>query len=174
MIITTRNDIGNLFNTVFKKGVGVEIGVQNGYNLKQICSQWKGRVLGVDMWPDESNYETAYEVLTGCDHVLIKGHSVIVADIIDDESLDWIYIDAGHSYEEVKADYYAWSPKVRIGGIISFHDYGVNDCIGVKTFIDELMKDNPDMKVNFTTDDFWNDMEYQTAWFYKSILHFSV
>lgn len=37
--------------------------------------------------------------------------------------LDFIYIDGDHSLEGVFYDVYEWTPKVKIGGIISGHDY---------------------------------------------------
>ena len=39
-----------------------------------------------------------------------------------DEELSFVFIDADHSYEGCKADFEAWAPKVRVGGLISFHD----------------------------------------------------
>jgi len=42
---------------------------------------------------------------------------------VKDESLDFIFIDADHSYEHCKQDIELWSPKVRPGGMISGHDY---------------------------------------------------
>ena len=39
-------------------------------------------------------------------------------------SLDFVFIDADHTYEAVKADIHAWWPKIRPGGILSGHDYG--------------------------------------------------
>jgi predicted O-methyltransferase YrrM len=36
--------------------------------------------------------------------------------------IDFIFIDADHSYEAVKADWQAWSSHVRIGGIAALHD----------------------------------------------------
>lgn len=45
------------------------------------------------------------------------------ADHIKDESLDFIFIDADHSYENCKQDIELWVPKVRLGGMISGHDY---------------------------------------------------
>ncbi len=41
-----------------------------------------------------------------------------------DGSLDWVFIDADHSFEAVSADVAAWYPKVKPGGILSGHDYG--------------------------------------------------
>jgi Predicted O-methyltransferase len=37
--------------------------------------------------------------------------------------IDLLFIDAGHKYEEVRSDYLAWSPFVKPGGVIAFHDY---------------------------------------------------
>jgi predicted O-methyltransferase YrrM len=36
--------------------------------------------------------------------------------------IDWLFIDGGHDYETVKADWYNYSPLVREGGMITFHD----------------------------------------------------
>lgn len=37
--------------------------------------------------------------------------------------IDLLFIDAGHSYAEVYGDYCAWTPFVRPGGFLIFHDY---------------------------------------------------
>lgn len=42
---------------------------------------------------------------------------------IKDNSLDFIFIDATHTYNALKNDIELWSPKVRSGGIISGHDF---------------------------------------------------
>ena len=42
------------------------------------------------------------------------------------DSLDWVYIDANHTYEAVSEDIDLWLPKVRPGGVISGHDYSPN------------------------------------------------
>jgi predicted O-methyltransferase YrrM len=39
---------------------------------------------------------------------------------------DLVFIDAGHSFEQVQADIKAWLPKVKKGGIIAGHDYSVD------------------------------------------------
>lgn len=42
-----------------------------------------------------------------------------------DRSLDFVYIDAVHTFDGVISDITYWLPKVRIGGFIGGHDY---DC----------------------------------------------
>ncbi len=53
----------------------------------------------------------------------IREFSVDAAAQIPDRSLDFVYIDAAHDFANVAADLRAWSPKVRIGGIVAGHDY---------------------------------------------------
>lgn len=55
----------------------------------------------------------------------------------DDLSIDFIFIDADHSYEAVKADIIAWMPKIKIGGLITGHDYDYQKT-GVKKAVDEI------------------------------------
>ena len=42
-----------------------------------------------------------------------------------DESLDFVFIDGNHLYQNVSADICAWWPKLRRGGLLTGHDYGV-------------------------------------------------
>lgn len=49
---------------------------------------------------------------------------------------DLVFIDADHSYEAVKADIAAWTPKVRKGGVLAGHDYGVFE--GVTRAVNEI------------------------------------
>lgn len=42
---------------------------------------------------------------------------------VPDESLDWVFIDANHVYVYAREDIIQWSRKVKIGGIVSGHDF---------------------------------------------------
>ena len=48
-----------------------------------------------------------------------------VHSLVGNQQLDFLMIDGDHSYEGVKQDYFMYSPFVRSGGWIAFHD--IND-----------------------------------------------
>jgi hypothetical protein len=53
--------------------------------------------------------------------------SVDAAATFKDAYLSFAFIDANHLYEGISADIKAWAPKVRPGGILAGHDYGMPD-----------------------------------------------
>jgi hypothetical protein len=54
------------------------------------------------------------------------------------EPLDFVYLDANHSYDGVKEDLGLWFQKVRDFGVIGGHDYGHVNFPGVKKAIHEF------------------------------------
>jgi len=57
--------------------------------------------------------------------VLIRAKSVEAAQHMRKKRIDFVYIDAGHDYDNVRADLHAWEPLLRSGGIMSGHDYSM-------------------------------------------------
>ena len=55
--------------------------------------------------------------------IVYRMFSSEAAKYINNNSLDFIFIDGNHSYEYVKEDIELWYPKVKIGGLVSGHDY---------------------------------------------------
>ena len=53
------------------------------------------------------------------------------------ESVDWVFIDGCHAYEQVKSDITLWKSRLKQGGLLSGHDY-VSDCPGVMKAVNEL------------------------------------
>lgn len=113
-----------------------------GHFSWSILDQWKGkRLYSVDPWAYQENvsldasnieqsaqeaaYQTAKQVLApfGSRSEIIRDFSVNAAKRFENNTLDFVYIDARHDYRSARSDLDAWYPKVRPGGIIAGHDY---------------------------------------------------
>jgi len=106
---------------------GAEVGVFTGYYSEVLCKAMPGLDLTcVDIW-GSGKYKRAEDEcrarLAPYDVTIIKEYSVDAANKIADASLDFVYIDGAHDYENAKADIKAWAPKVRVGGIIAGDDF---------------------------------------------------
>lgn len=64
--------------------------------------------------------------------------SLEAAAMFSDNSIDFVYIDGAHEYDDLKADIAAWGPKVKNGGIIAGDDYGIGVHPDVKRVVDEI------------------------------------
>lgn len=82
---------------------------------------------------------------------IVRSDSLEAAKGIADGSLDFVFIDADHTYAGCKADIEAWKPKIKKGGFISGHDYENPDfpAWGVKQAVHELLG-QPELGDNFT------------------------
>lgn len=59
--------------------------------------------------------------------------------IYENETIDFVYIDADHTYYSVIRDINNWIPKVKKGGYIGGHDINISD---VKKAVDEKFNSN--------------------------------
>ena len=78
-------------------------------------------------------------------YLMLQNTTLEAAKMFPDGYFDWIYLDATHTYAAAKRDIHAWYPKVRVGGLVSGHDYqfqhqsiGDGYTFGVKDAIDEF------------------------------------
>lgn len=76
---------------------------------------------------------------------LLVEDSSVAAEKFPDEYFDYVYIDAQHEYDNVLKDIKAWLPKVKKGGFLAGHDYGlpgvmkaINECFD---FVDHQNED---------------------------------
>lgn len=79
----------------------------------------------VDCWLDEEVYKTFINNIepVKMNIKVIKSFSNKIVNNYNDNSLDFVFIDAHHSYESVKEDINLWYSKIKIGGIIAGHDF---------------------------------------------------
>lgn len=74
----------------------------------------------------------------------VKLDSTEASKLYPDDYFDLIYIDAAHDYKSIYNDIKNWLPKIKNGGIISGHDYNLDDVkkavnewfINIETFSD--------------------------------------
>jgi len=131
--ITGRDQIPLYLNENGLIGTGAEIGVSRGRHAHRILKTWNGKMLLlVDAWRKypEKQDETRKRLKIYKDRCkVIHKPSIEAAKEISNESLDFCFIDVGHSYEAVKEDINAWWPKMRKGGLFCGHDYSINEDI---------------------------------------------
>ncbi len=152
---------------------GVEIGTAQGRyaeilhnsipNLTLLCVDNYG-----NRW--EPLYEEAKTRLTPYGIPIWHMRSLEGAEAIKEESQDFVFIDADHSYEMVRDDIEAWTPKVRIGGIVSGHDYYLtrHGNLGVIQAVNEYA-DKHGYELQFTRWDLEADNkdDRQPCWYFR-------
>lgn len=70
------------------------------------------------------NCSRAYPLLSYQHIELICLPSIFAADGFWDATVDFVFLDASHDYDSVKADIQAWLPKIKPGGLLAGHDAG--------------------------------------------------
>lgn len=70
-------------------------------------------------------YNHFLENIDSVKHIInpIRKPSLEAVSLYDANSLDFIFIDASHDYDNVLKDIQAWFPKIKQQGVISGHDY---------------------------------------------------
>ncbi len=125
---------------------GVEVGCWQGRSVCYLAKEFAGygkrvRIDCVDLWTGGKDEElVALVAAMGGPHKLFEAFQRAVEGIPQigdihecdsakaaryylDNSLDFVFLDAGHTYEEVRADIAAWLPKVKPGGLLFGHDF---------------------------------------------------
>ena len=136
-----------------RTGSWAEIGVAQGNHARQMLRTGGFSSLYlIDTWEDDpywmemtgqEKYESCLEILRNCPDppcTMIRKTSVDAAKLFDDQSLDFAFIDADHSYASAREDIAAWYPKVRDGGVIAGHDYTDWETMGVIQAVDEFVE----------------------------------
>lgn len=134
---------------------GAEVGVERGLFSKVFCETIpKIELLLVDTWAvgedmmskevgqalADRRYRQAQRRLKGYNVKFLKGKSMDMVRDIPYESLDFVYIDAAHDFDNVVMDIVEWTKRVRKGGLIAGHDYYKFREAGVIEAVDAYIK----------------------------------
>jgi len=87
---------------------------QDFYDINDGASQ-KGNMAEVEKTFDE-NTSAINKIIK------VKQKSLEAAQHIENNSLNFVYLDGSHKYEDVVNDIITWIPKIKKGGILAGHD----------------------------------------------------
>lgn len=115
---------------------GAEVGVFKGDFAEKLCQGNPDLTLNcidpwecIDGYDDYSSeslaraYNDTIDKLAKYDCNIIKKTSMDAVKDFEDESLDFVYLDGAHDFKNVAMDLCEWIKKIRVGGILSGHDY---------------------------------------------------
>lgn len=129
---TTRDGLAQVFAEL-GFGKGAEIGVAEGRYSQVLCETIPGLALMcVDPYrayercsQEMCNKRCAAAVkrLAGYGVQFQKMPSMEAVRLVPEESLDFVYIDGAHDFDNAMLDIIGWAKRVRKGGIVSGHDY---------------------------------------------------
>ena len=107
--------------------LGVEI-INSGKDIKLDCvDTWLGapELMNEDVIVNGTLYSDFIRNIEPLKDIIkpIRLTSTQASHLYEDESLDFVFIDADHTKEGFSADMSCWFPKVKKGGVIAGHDY---------------------------------------------------
>lgn len=122
----------------------VEVGSakgENAYQMLKACPTLRLWMVDLVDYPERQELLKPFE-----DRItFVNKESSVAAKDFPDKSLHYIYIDAGHEYDEVTADLQAWYPKLQPGSFIGGHDFWYKP---VQEAVKDFFKDKAVMCVN--------------------------
>ena len=122
-----------------------EIGAWKGESAV-IASNYFKKITSIDPYPNENMSVVREEYLKNTKHIqdctLIEQTSDTAVKLFDNMSIDVLYIDGDHTYDQVKNDFINYHDKVKNGGVIGGHDYWDNTASwpGVRKAVDEMLE----------------------------------
>jgi len=108
----------------------------------------------------QKKYEYLNDSYIKTKSILVREFGAPYAAQFEDNSVDFVYLDADHKYESVKEEIKAWWPKIKLGGILAGHDYIDVSYFGVIPAVDEFVeREKLELKIT--------DEEFATWWVTK-------
>lgn len=140
-----------------KPKVILEIGVHQGYSLLTWQEAFSPqRMIGIDHEPNDIVEQMIKSKELKSNYIIADSHDPWTLEAVkiylDDQPVDFLFIDGDHMYDGVKADLEMYGSLVRKGGIIAFDDMCLLDNPGVEVYRywDEI---NDNYKTDYLHDD---------------------
>lgn len=134
--------------------VCVELGTWLGASAVPVARsvrRWGGTLTCVDTWAGDvyraGDTQPPLMLMSCARNVVAAGVSAnvrfVAAPTLEaarswTQPIDYLYVDADHTYDAVLADLLAWLPHVKPGGLIAGDDYGHRLFPGVRTAWDQV------------------------------------
>jgi hypothetical protein len=160
----------SMIRSLVREGmVGCELGVFAGEFAERLARQSPKSLTLIDSWsspdgmlfsgdvdgnngvslPQDYLYGLVVSRFAKYPHVtVLRGWTYDLIPTLDDGSLDYVYIDADHSYEGMKRDLKLIQSKLKPDGLLMGHDYEMNFQkatipwkFGVQQAVDEFCKE---------------------------------
>lgn len=116
--------------------VMAEVGVRRGGTLFYLLDNFADLTVYAIDTDIKQFYNETVKNKYGDRLIPLQMTSFAAADIIKNDSLDLVFIDANHSYEYVKTDIVKYIPKLKSNGLLTGHDI---DYPGVNRAVNELI-----------------------------------
>jgi hypothetical protein len=132
--------------------VGIELGCAFGVTTEHLLRRLKGTLHGIDPYENYidwnkdvldtqvnlSNFNKLMSATNEFGNRFILHKKTSDESVVDfeDASIDYIFIDGLHTYEQVLRDCINYYPKLKPGGLFSGHDY--NAIVDVRRAVDEF------------------------------------
>lgn len=90
---------------------------------KETYEAWDFEKIEREFWANVGEHKERCAMLRATSEQAARGQCMAGLSSFMPEDVDLVFIDALHDYEHVKQDIALWWPKVRIGGMLCFHDF---------------------------------------------------
>jgi predicted O-methyltransferase YrrM len=130
--------IQSFVNSLDKNPICVNIGSAYGTSALAMLERLDSRVVSIDIkdCPEEQKVTAEYKDR----YQFIKEESQSFGLKWCRETVDLVFIDGGHNYQDCYEDIIVWYSALKPEGIMMIHDYGADITPEVKPAVDSIVK----------------------------------
>lgn len=149
----------------YLRGVGVEVGVAHGeFSEYLLANSGLATLYSVDPWdmssdahPNQQHADNVYDLCVRAlapfkqRSVIVRERGELFVERLGKETVDFVYLDASHTYADTFLQCCLWWRALRVGGIMAGHDFA--NCLEVRRGVDLFCKMHGGQRYTETEDD---------------------